>query len=247
MRKQQPRNGFSLVELQVALVVLAIAVAGICPLVVMQSKHLKKIEDRFNDKTTYYLVPSTDEWARKLGAAASIKTEDPGPPPTPPVVTIDDEDPGFSRTMCSGWTYLSSVSSYQGDRYHHDASTNSHLATWQFTGVIPGWYDVRITWLELSNRATNSPFTVYDGSVSKGTFTVNQQLAPSGAVFGGRPWQSLGIFPIKNDTMKVEVNDNANGRVIADGARLVAVRNDVQVTSIEKSLAQLHLKHRHRG
>ena len=137
MRNQQLRHGFSLVELQVAFVVFAIAVAGLGPLVVMQSKHLKKIEDRFNPKTTYYLVPSSDEWARKLGAGASVKTQDPGPAPAPPVVTIDDGDPGFS-TVGSDWATKTSASSFQGDYRKHDAGDGSKTATWQFNGLTPG-------------------------------------------------------------------------------------------------------------
>ena len=95
---------------------------------------------------------------------------------------------------------------------------------------------MRVTWKENDNRATNAPFTVYDGSVSKGTFTVNQMVAPSGPVFQGRPWQSLGTFPIKSDTIEVKLTNNANDEVIADGVRLVPVQNDVQVTSLDKSI-----------
>ncbi len=87
MRKTT-RSGFSFLELQVALVLFGIALAGVGPLVVMQLKQLEKIESRFSDRTTYYLVPTTDQWARKLGAAASIKKFNPGTPPpanqTPP-------------------------------------------------------------------------------------------------------------------------------------------------------------------
>jgi prepilin-type N-terminal cleavage/methylation domain-containing protein len=88
MRKTT-RNGFSFLELQVALVLFGIALTGLGPLLVMQLKQLEKIEGRFSDRTTYYLVPTSDEWARKLGAAASIKKIYPGTPPpsnqTPPV------------------------------------------------------------------------------------------------------------------------------------------------------------------
>lgn len=235
MRKQRLRKGFSLLELQVAFVVFAIAVAGLGPLVVMQSKHLKKIEDRFNDQSTYYLGPSSDEWARKLGAGASLKTQDPGPPPAPLVVTIDDGDPDFS-TVGSGWELMTSVNSFQGDHNVQTGGDGSKTATWQFNGLIPGWYDVRLTWLETNLQATNAPFTVYDGAVSKGTFAVNQQVAPVGAVFGGRPWQSLGVFPITSDTLKVHLSNNAIDNVIADGVRLVPVQNDVRVTSLNKSI-----------
>src|SRR5436305_435318 len=73
----QPRRGFSLMELQVALVVFGIGLGGLCPLVVMQSRQLKNYQSRLDPRTAYYLVPSADIWARKLGASASLLTQVP--------------------------------------------------------------------------------------------------------------------------------------------------------------------------
>jgi hypothetical protein len=78
------RLGYSLLELQVAFVVLAIALAGLYPLVVIHLKQQRTLEQRLDPQTTYYLVPSTDAWARKLGCAALFRTQDPGPPPPRP-------------------------------------------------------------------------------------------------------------------------------------------------------------------
>ncbi len=74
----QHRTGVSLLEIQVAFVLFGVALAGLAPLSVMHLKQLRKIEDRLSDKNTYYLSPSSDLWARKLGAAAQIATV-PGP------------------------------------------------------------------------------------------------------------------------------------------------------------------------
>lgn len=74
----QRRTGVSLLEIQVAFVLFGVALAGLAPLSVMHLKQLRKLEDRLSDKNTYYLSPSSDPWARKLGAAAQISTV-PGP------------------------------------------------------------------------------------------------------------------------------------------------------------------------
>ncbi len=73
------RAGFTLLETQVAFVLLGIALAGVCPLVVVQSKLSRKIAGGFDPQTSYFgasktytLVPASDPWARKLGVAASI-------------------------------------------------------------------------------------------------------------------------------------------------------------------------------
>jgi type II secretory pathway pseudopilin PulG len=77
-RKRAVPKAFSLLELQVSFVLFGIAIGGLGPLVIMQSRQLKSIENRLNHQTTHYLSPPTDVWARKLGAAAAIETEDPG-------------------------------------------------------------------------------------------------------------------------------------------------------------------------
>lgn len=250
-RYRSPRPGFSLVELQVAFVVLGIAVSGLCPLVVMQSRQLKRIESRLNPANTYYVTPSTNSWARKLGAGASVSTVAPGAAAATPVLLIDDGDSGFS-TVGNGWNKLSGSNAYPpgsgggggstaascfgGDcRYRNDGN-GSRKARWDFSGLTPGWYEVRITWLQGSGLATDAPFTVFEGSDNLGTFDINQRIAPSGAAYGGRPWESLGTFPISGSTLRVELNNDATNYVIADAVRLVPVKNDVQILSIDKAL-----------
>ena len=46
MRRDRPRSGITLLEVQVALIVLGITLAGICPILIVQSKLLRKFETR---------------------------------------------------------------------------------------------------------------------------------------------------------------------------------------------------------
>lgn len=79
-----------MLEVQVALVVFGIALTGLGPLVVMHSRQLRKLEARFSPGATYYAVPTTDLWARKLGAAASIATYDTSGSPAAPITGVND-------------------------------------------------------------------------------------------------------------------------------------------------------------
>jgi type II secretory pathway pseudopilin PulG len=117
MRQERTRLGFSFLELQVSLVLLGIGLAGLGPLVVMQSRQVQQIEGRLNDATTYYLVPSTAAgaplsstylWSRKLGAAAQVATEDSSTVPTPPFqVHVNFQRPAEpAPDTFSGFTYL---------------------------------------------------------------------------------------------------------------------------------------------
>lgn len=67
-----------MLELEVAVLVFGIALIGVFPLSVMYSRQLKRFETRFDSDTTYYLIPRSDRWAQKLGAAATLATDDAG-------------------------------------------------------------------------------------------------------------------------------------------------------------------------
>jgi len=93
------RHGFSFLELQVSLILLGIALAGLVPLVVMQSRQLKALEYRWDPDWTdeancdYWIDPyraapegpvydlatanvqnctQANPWARKLGVPARL-------------------------------------------------------------------------------------------------------------------------------------------------------------------------------
>ena len=85
------------------MLVLGIAMAGLFPLVIMYSRGLGSLERRSQMSGQWYLVPSSDVWARKLGTGASVTLQDPGPKPPPPLVTSDDGDPGYTEASV-GWT-----------------------------------------------------------------------------------------------------------------------------------------------
>jgi hypothetical protein len=68
-----------MLEVQVAFVLLGIALTGVGPLIVMQLKLSKKIERGFNPQTayfhpgsTFYMIPRANAWERKLGIAATL-------------------------------------------------------------------------------------------------------------------------------------------------------------------------------
>jgi hypothetical protein len=89
LRSRRGRPAFSLLELQVAFVVFGIALTGLCPLVVMQTRHVKNLEARLNPQTVYYLVPSSDLWTAKLGAAATVTSQFVAPTPSTPLTPVN--------------------------------------------------------------------------------------------------------------------------------------------------------------
>ena len=126
------RLGFSYLELQVAFVLLGIALAGLGPMVVVQSKQLRRLESRFRDGTKYYLVPSDNPWARKLGAAASLSTDEPSAP-DPAVTQIDNEDSGYYEIDPGSvdWTTASGGNAFGGTLRWMGCSERPATSRWQ--------------------------------------------------------------------------------------------------------------------
>ncbi len=232
------RRGYSLLEVQVAFVVLGIGLAGLCPLVVIQSKQVRKLEARYKAATTYYLTPTVNPWARKLGVPAALAAIDPGPQalPPPPITLIDNGDAGYSESG-TGWGANTQQNALNRNQRQHNSGLGVETASWLFTGLTPGWYSVRVTWGDQNNQATNAPYSVYDGLVLKGSpVKVKQNQAASGAIGAGRNWTVLGNYSIQGTTLKVVLSDDANNKVVADGVWIVPVAYPVQLNRLDKTM-----------
>ena len=151
-------------------------------------------------------------------------TPDPTPDPPGPVDIIDDGDAFFAQ-FGRGWSRGGITGAHGGDYLSHAAGSGANRVTWTFENVQDGTYEVLATWIAHTNRGSNTPFTIRDGAAVEQTVRENQRAAPDDLVADGRSWESLGIYTIDNGRLSVELNDDANGYVIADAIR-IAPSND---------------------
>jgi hypothetical protein len=84
-------------------------------------------------------------------------------------------------------------------------------------------YRVSATWSPHANRATDAPYTLFDGGNSLGTADVNQRLTPGDFSTLGSAWEDLMSVQITGNTLVVELSNAANGFVIADAVRVQPV------------------------
>ena len=148
---------------------------------------------------------------------AEVQTDMNTPVGVQPVL-IDDVAPAF--TTVGSWGV--DGGGYGGLNHYHAAGTGSNQANWT-TNLRPGQYRVSVTWLAAGNRATDAPFTVFDGSTPLATVRVNQQQTPADFTEGGLGWKDLGTFTITGNTLVVQLSNAANGYVIADAIRIQKV------------------------
>jgi len=131
------------------------------------------------------------------------------------------------------------VSAYEGDyRFHAPRDGSIHdanAATWQFTGLAPGSYELFATWPEDAGLAPRATYSVHDGSPDEPhLFQVDQQTAPSDEALGGQPWDKLGVVNVTCDPadisaacgdVRVGLSASDYGLVAADAVRLRAFRS----------------------
>ena len=253
--RPQPK-GFSFLELQVAFVAFGIALAGLGPLVVMQLRQVKQLENRFDRQTTHYLVPSTNRWARKLGAAAAIQTTDPGTPSATGAAfevhvnfqLLTDPDPGAfegydylpdgGATFAdrgNGYSYGWNVDNTGGSRNRNNIlSPDERYDTLNHMGDAA---DTR-TW-EIAVPAGDYyvHLVVGDPGYYNSVFKINVEglLTVDGTPSSGNEWLD-GAATVSVTDGRLTIS-NASGAVINKICFIdVYPPNQVSVTSVDKSL-----------
>jgi extracellular elastinolytic metalloproteinase len=148
-------------------------------------------------------------------STATVNIADNDAPPPPSAFIIDNGQGAPAYTETGTW-YDFDVGYNNKERYTDPGSPNK--ATWQASGLAPGIYTVQATWMW--GNADQAPYSIFDGTTLRGTVVVNQVPEPSGPVFGGRPFQTLGTFTINSGTIKIELGTDPNDWVLADAIRV---------------------------
>lgn len=138
----------------------------------------------------------------------------------PMELILDNAGPEFSAS--GNFVYHRTGEGYNNSIHHATTQDGSHIFEW--TASATGDVEIRATWSQHPNRADNTAFDVFDGPTLVQTFVVNQRLAPSGQVYGGKAFQLLGVVPIASGMLRVRITDtnSPTGFVIADAIRIVA-------------------------
>ncbi len=148
------------------------------------------------------------------------------------IVDNRDPAPAFVQTGFTnyGTATAQQPQGYLGNVHYLAGSSPAGKATWTFSGLPDGYYDIWATWPAQSNRATDSPFKVYvglDDGTPDAEQALNQQLAPNDLIAAGVGWETVSGLQVTGGTLTVTL-DNAIGDkskfVIADAIRIQ--RND---------------------
>ena len=195
--------------------------------------------------TTSFMVRFQSAVTGNFGGTISFANTDPNESPydlsligrVSDAQIIDNGDAGFSTV---GSWLVSAGEGYGQDIHYSSAGTGNDVARWTFD-VVPGRYRVSATWSVSQNRATDSPFTVLDGTSALATVDVNQLVAPNDFTEQGVAWEDLGgPYDIAGSKLVVQLTDNANQFVIADAIlieRIGDLAPEIEVFSETQAIA----------
>jgi len=107
------------------------------------------------------------------------------------------------------------------------AAASDGQATWTFTSLPAGVYDVYVTWSPQAGAAAGAAYVVKDNNTAinpvgqSSVAAVDQTAAPADDQADGVYWHHLGAFQVSSGTLKVQLSADPNYPVLADAVRLV--------------------------
>jgi RHS repeat-associated protein len=137
---------------------------------------------------------------------------DPAAPTTTPQMAIDNHAWGYRERGV--WTQ--GTEGWNGTYRWAPSGTGSRTASYQ-ARLLPGEYEVFTTWVAAPENASNATYRIYDITTAIGLGVADQRQSPVGFEYENRAWKSLGKFNFPTGLINVELSDQADGRVVADG------------------------------
>ena len=121
------------------------------------------------------------------------------------VTILDDGESGFAQSGFSEQSNAQVALAYDGD--NHNMQGGSGTASWTFTGLDDGEYQVAATWAHKYNNKYNTldaPFSIANGGGTVlATNVVDQSNAPDDFTYGGYSWDAIGTVNITGGSLIV--------------------------------------------
>lgn len=137
-----------------------------------------------------------------------------------PFIVLDETE----AELQGDWKKSTYTPKFVGKEYIHDDNNGKGMKSVKFTlkGLLPGEYELQLSYTSAGARANNVPVRVSQGS-SMTLFEVDQTKKPE----LDELYHSVGKFAVQEGPLEVLIsNENTNGHVIVDSIRLVAPKQN---------------------
>ncbi|TWU08186.1 carbohydrate-binding protein [Stieleria varia] len=206
-RTQHPRSrrGSSYLEIQVAMVMLAIGVGGLYSIAIVQTKQTQRLSEVLPSSNVAVLNEAGSPWQKKLGAYASIGdvvTPKQSPIPHTDFVRIVDNSDSSAVSFypsvgsADGWR-LRSGPGYRGSIHQYTPPPDTYGFGYAFFNVadVPaGEIEVLVTYPARSSNHNAVRYYVYADGSYQITPTIDQTTPPTDVQYDGVGWDRLGTY-----------------------------------------------------
>lgn len=249
------RTGSSYLEIQVAMVLLAIGISGLYSLSVIQTRQTAKLSallpaDEVASINPVQLADSREAgWAKKLGVYGTIESDSVTAPTVKyPLnegfeVIVDNEyEDSFTVYRASGSKEWKEHGGWSGDYESNVARLDTDEAYGSYcmftvTDIPPGDYEVLLFLPRDHSLGTAVPHYLLDGATLIDTLWVDQQTEVEDHEHAGRWWQRLGVYTLHNGTLRVVISDTpvSGDRIAADAIMVRCRRSFDVITAVQRT------------
>jgi hypothetical protein len=225
-------------EIQVAMVLLSIGMAGLYSMSVVQTKQTRQLRDLLPADELPALNQAANAWERKLGVYASIDgaVTPVGSisPYTYAEQVIDNNDGSAGLVMHKdpadilGWYPWSYWPAYRGNAHYHPSyGRTGSYAEFRVTGLPIGEYEVLTSYPAIASLGASIPHRIYDDTQLRATVNVNQRIPPSEVTYDGRQWDRIAVIQVNSGTVRVRLTDGpgCQSYILADAVLIRSARS----------------------
>jgi hypothetical protein len=227
-------------EVQVAMILLAIGMSGLYSISVVQTRQTARLTGLLHPDGVLAINRVDNAWARKLGVYANIEdtvTAVNSPYPYQYYEAVIDEadgEPFVTHYSDPTDAQPEPWQSENDNKYYRDDGiykvSHEETGSWiqfAFTGVPPGEYEVLTTYPAWTNNSEHVTHRIYDGTTYLGPFRVDQTQTPSDLEHDGEDWERFAVVEILSGTIRVRLVDGTGSEpwIIADGVMIRTARS----------------------
>ena len=243
--RRRLRFGSSYIEVQVAMVMLAIGMGGLYSMIVVQTRQGNRLREMLPATQVAAINQAETAWARKLGVYASIdetvNAADVVLPDTSFQLVVDNQDSAASVTFFqspddpNGWTQWTQSQAYLGHcRFHRSNGNVGSWAQFNATGLPAGEYEILTTYPSFGTLGTAVPHEIYDGTKLIDTVPVDQTQPTSQVSHQGRLFDSIGVFTVTSGDVHLRLLDGPGSEsFMLFDAILIRSRRPLDVVSLQ--------------
>ena len=234
-RDKSQRQGASFLEVQIAAVVMAIALAGMAPLMVLNMRQASKFREQIPSDPIHLASP--EGWRPNLGVSATVNSSQSQGETTAPVEHFVADD-GTGDFETEGWPWHEYGRPGYGDDFRLFYQDKWSKCGYYYLHVPPGVYDLYVTYPVYSFLSNKVEYHIHDEKHHRGKLYVDQSERHEDLAYDGKMWTRIGTYRCESGPFEIRVKNKRKRWAIADAICAIPRFNIVDLQSMQRDRMQ---------